>query len=455
MVFSTVLSTFLAFLLVLLLCLARGWYVGWALLTGVVLFFALGLRQGYTAAELCRMAAQKARTSFVAIAALLLMGAITGLWRASGTITYCIHHGMRLIRPPLFLLLAFLICAVFSYVLGTSFGVASTAGVVLIALARFGGVSELVAGGAVLSGAFFGDRGSPASSSAILVASITGTELYANVKKMFATGFLPLMLSAALYAVLSPRHPLQAVDPMVAGAVERAAVLSWTALLPAFLMLVLPLLHVSIRLAMVSSIAAAAGVAVFVQHLSLAQVLRAALLGCQAEGELAAVLSGGGVRSMLSTCLVVLLTGLYSGLLEGTRVLEPLQGRTLALGRRLGRFPAAIFTGLGAAMVFCNQTVAVMLSEQLLRAGYADRSELALDIENSGVLLPALVPWSIASSVPLAMLGVGPGALPWAVLLWLTPLTYLLTKRRFFPGETAERQEPCDTSVGPPTDRGI
>lgn len=426
-------GVFLTFLGVLLLCIVKGWFVGWALLAGLALFFALGLRRGCPAKELCAMAGDKARTSLVAITALFLMGAITGLWRASGTITYCIHHGMRLITPPLFLLIAFLICAALSYMLGTSFGVASTAGVVLMALARFGGVSELAAAGAVLSGAFFGDRGSPASSSAILVASVTGTDLYANVKRMFVTGLPPLLLCAALYAALSPRHPLQAVDPAVAGAVEQAFVLSWMALLPALLMLVLPLFHVSIRLAMLGSMAAAAGVAVWVQRLSLPEVVRAALLGYPAEGELAAVLSGGGVRSMVSTCLVVLLTGLYSGLLEGIRVLEPLQKQVLSLCRRLGRFPTAILTGLGAAMVFCNQTVAVMLSEQLLRSGYNDRAELAIDIENSGVLLPALVPWSIASSVPLAMIGVGPEALPYAALLWLTPLTYLFTKKYFFP----------------------
>lgn len=431
-------AVFLIFLGVLLLCVVKGWFVGWALLTGLALFFALGLRRGYSVKALCAMAGDKARTSLVAITALLLMGAITGLWRASGTITYCIHHGMRLITPPLFLLIAFLICAALSYVLGTSFGVASTAGVVLMALARFGGVSEVAVGGAVLSGAFFGDRESPASSSAILVASVTGTELYDNVKKMFATGLPPLLLCAALYAALSPRHPLQAVDPAVAGAVEQSFALSWTALLPALLMLILPLLHVSIRLAMLGSIAVAAGVAVWIQHLSPLEVVQAALLGYQAEGELAAVLSGGGVRSMVSTCLVVLLTGLYSGLLEGIRVLEPLQKKVLSLCRRLGRFPTAILTGLGSAMVFCNQTIAVMLSEQLLRPGYTDRAELAIDIENSGVLLPALVPWSIASSVPLSMIGVGPEALPYAALLWLTPLSYLFTKKYFFPAGSAQ-----------------
>ena len=427
------LAVFLLFLGALALCLAMGWFVGWALLAGLALFFALGRKKGYSAGALWAMALEKAKKSLVVVTVMLLVGAITGLWRASGTITYCIHHGMRLITPPLFLLIAFLISAALSYILGTSFGVASTAGVILMALARFGGVNELLAGGAVLSGVFFGDRCSPASSSAILVASVTGTRLYDNVRRMFATGLPPLALCLVFYGVLSLCNPLQAVDGAMAQAVERAFVLSWAALLPAAVMLVLPLLHVPIRATMLGSIAAAAAVAVAVQHMPPGQVLRAALLGYQAEGTLGAVLSGGGVRRMLSTCFVVLLTSLYSGLLEGIRVLEPLQGRVLGLCRRLGRFPAAVLTGIGASMVFCNQTIAIMLSEQLLRPGYEDSGELAIDIENAGVLLTALVPWSIAAAAPLAMLDVGPGALPWAALLWMTPLTYLFTKKYFFP----------------------
>ena len=228
-------GVFLTFLGVLLLCIVKGWFVGWALLAGLALFFALGLRRGCPAKTMCIIAIGKAKKSGIVITVMLLVGAITGLWRASGTITYCIHHGMRLITPPLFLLLAFLICAALSYVLGTSIGVASTAGVILMALARFGGVSELITGGTVLSGVFFGDRCSPASSSASLVAAVTGTKLYDNVRKMFATGLPPLLLCFAFHGALSLKNPLQAVDGAMAAAMAEAFALSWLTLVPALL----------------------------------------------------------------------------------------------------------------------------------------------------------------------------------------------------------------------------
>ena len=304
-------GVFLTFLGVLLLCIAKGWFVGWALLAGLALFFALGLRRGCPAKAMCAIAIEKAKKSGIVITVMLLVGAITGLWRASGTITYCIHHGMRLITPPLFLLLAFLICAALSYVLGTSFGVASTAGVILMALARFGGVSELITGGTVLSGVFFGDRCSPASSSASLVAAVTETRLYDNVRKMFATGLPPLLLCFAFHGALSLKNPLQAGDGAMAAAMAEAFALSWLTLVPALLMLLLPLLRVPIRAAMLWSIAAAALVAATVQHMPLGAILRA--LRVPGGGS-----AGGGAlrRRRVEYPLHLLCTGAHRALLR-------------------------------------------------------------------------------------------------------------------------------------------
>ena len=108
-----------------------------------------------------------------------------------------------MITPRAFLLIAFLLSSILSYALGTSFGVIGTAGVVMMALSRSGGVNELLTAGAVMSGAYFGDRCAPASSCANLIAVITDTELYSNVRLMLRTGMLPLVLTTAITLVLS------------------------------------------------------------------------------------------------------------------------------------------------------------------------------------------------------------------------------------------------------------
>lgn len=423
------------FFAMLAACLFGGWSVSWALLGGLGLFWGYGLKQGFSHRELWEMAWAKCKKSLIVVRIIALIGVITGLWRCGGVIACCIVWGVRLVTPRLFLVLAFVLCAAFSYVLGTSYGVSSTLGVILMALARSGGVDPTVAAGVVLSGVYFGDRCSPASSAASLVAAVTDTDLYRNVRQMLRTAALPTLLTLAAYLLLSLRHPLARVDGTVLAVLEGRFQLSWWTLLPAVIMLLLPLWKVPVHLAILASSAAAAVLA-GVQGFGMVEILAAAWGGYWPEdASLRAVLSGGGVTSMAESYAIVILTGLYSGILEGTGSLRPLSGRAEALAGRIGRFPAMAVVSALCAAVLCNQAVTSMMGEQLLGRAYTDREELAIDIENSGILIAGLIPWSIACSIPLAMLGAGPAAIPYALLLWLIPLCYLFIKRRYYPGD--------------------
>ena len=213
---------FALFLAAMLFCLVKGFSLAWALLFALVLFFALGLRRGYGAKALVKMAWSKMPKSMIVLRILFFIGLLTGLWRSCGTIAFFIYHGIRVITPSLFILVAFLLTVLLSYALGTSFGVASTAGVVLMALARSGGVSEAVTAGVILSGIYFGDRGAPTSSCASLVAALTETDLYGNVRRMFQTAALPYALCLVAYTVLSFRNPIVTVDETMLDASPRA-----------------------------------------------------------------------------------------------------------------------------------------------------------------------------------------------------------------------------------------
>ena len=144
-------AAFMIFLALVAACLVLGKPVAWALLGGLAVFWLLGLRLGFTNAQLWEMAWEKCKKSLIVVSVIALIGVITGLWRVSGTIAFCIVRGVELVTPGLFLFIAFLLCAALSYVLGTSYGVSSTMGVILMALARSGGVSPAVTAGVVLS----------------------------------------------------------------------------------------------------------------------------------------------------------------------------------------------------------------------------------------------------------------------------------------------------------------
>ena len=145
------------------------------------------------------------------------------------------------------------------------------------------------------------------------------------------------------------------------------------------------------------------------------------------------------LAAMLECSVLVMTTGLLGGLLGGLRVFDAVQDRLERVADRAGLFPAALLTSTAAAAVFCNQSIAVMMGAAMLRDAYekrgASREELAIDLENSGIVTAGLIPWSIANSIPLAMLGASANATLYAALLYLIPICYLFTKRWFYPGK--------------------
>lgn len=435
-----ILLCFGLFLAAVIGCLACGYSLVWALLFGLVLFFCLGLQKGFPVRDLLAMAWSKGRDSLIVVPVFLIIGIVMAMWRSSGTIAFFLYHGLKGISPSWFILVAFLLSALLSYALGTSYGVTGTCGVILITLARSGHVDLAITAGAILSGAYFGDRCSPMSSCATLVAACTGTKLYANVREMLRTAALPTVLTIGVFAVLSLRNPISSVDSAVLSALSEHFSLHWATLLPAVIMLILPLLKVPVKWAMAISALCAFALTVLLQGLPFTEALRAAVLGYQpVQPELQAILTGGGLISMVSTCIIVFITSLYAGILEGIDALASAHAWVEQLAQKIGLFPTSMVVSTVLAAVFCNQAVTVLMDEQLLSESYrkrgASRTELAMDISNSGVLIAGLIPWSIAISVPLSMLNVGNEAIPWCVLLYLIPLCYLPTKRFFRAGQ--------------------
>ncbi len=147
----------------MVLCISLDYTMVIALFIGLAAFAAIGTKKGYTVRALTGMGVRGVKDAFVVVKIMCIIGFITAAWRSSGTIAFFVYYGIKLITPDLFLIVTFILSCLLSYALGTSFGVAGTVGVIFITLARSGGVSEIVTAGAVMSGIYFGDRGSPVS----------------------------------------------------------------------------------------------------------------------------------------------------------------------------------------------------------------------------------------------------------------------------------------------------
>lgn len=411
-----------AFGALLLLSVGLGFSLVWALLGGYGLFFLYGLLRGHRPGALWRMSLAGVRTVGNILFLFLLIGAITGLWRGAGTIPFLIYYGSGLISPAVFPLVAFLLCALLSFLTGTSFGTAATMGTICMAMGSAMGLSPVLTGGAILSGAFWGDRCSPMSTSALLVAALTKTDLYHNLRQMVKTALVPMALACLLYLAgglgsHNGTFSRDLLDPFARG-----FSLHWVTVVPAAVILVLSALKRSVRLTMGLSILASALVCLLVQGMAPLELAKTALLGYTPRlPELAGLLSGGGVVSMAGPFCIVCISATYSGLFQGTGLLEGIRRPIARLARRFTPFGALAVTAVGTCLISCNQTLAILLSHSLCKEDWATE-ELAVALENTTVVLAPLVPWSIAGAVPLAAIGAPVAALGAAWYLYLIPL---------------------------------
>lgn len=203
----------------LALCVALGQSILYALTFGLVLFLLYGRRRGFSWGALLGSALSGVKTVRNILFIFLLIGMLTALWRAGGTIPAIVCAAGALIRPEVFYLLSFLLNCGVSVLTGTSFGTAATMGVVCMTMARTMGLSPMLVGGAILAGAFFGDRWSPVSTSALLICQLTETSIFDNLKGMCATVALPQLFRLLLLGYHSG-------DPAVAAMLDGGGILS-------------------------------------------------------------------------------------------------------------------------------------------------------------------------------------------------------------------------------------
>lgn len=402
----------------------------YGLLVGMFVFMAAAVRSGYTLKDVARMMRDGIRESFIVVGVLLIIGAMTGIWRGCGTIPLLVVYGTELIHPKLFILFAFLLPAAVSYLIGTSFGTSASIGVVMMLLCRMSSADPILTAGAVMSGIFFGDRASPASSCAHLNAHLTRTEIYGNVKLMLKDCLPALFITIGAYTFLSLKNPVLSVSTTILDQIQAQFTFTPWLLIPALIILIAPLFKVNIKAAMAVSILCASVMAVIIQKMGLTELIRTILLGFEAEGELETLLSGGGVRSMAHACIMIVISATYSGIFNGTQMLSGVESSLEKFSEKTSLPVMTLLTGLPMIMFSCNQTLALMLQVPLIRPIYEKRGisheKLMLDLSDTTVLLSGLVPWCLACSMPLEMLNAEPACLPFAFFLYLPAITMLI-----------------------------
>lgn len=429
------------FCLGLLLCIILKVSILYALAAGLVLFLLYGRRKGFSWRELVDMSISGVKTVKNILITFLLIGMLTALWREAGTIPVIVCYATRLIRPALFLVMTFLLNCLVSVLTGTAFGTAATMGVICATIAATLQVDFVLVGGAVLSGVFFGDRCSPVSTSALLVSELTGTNIFDNIKRMLRTAAVPMLVTCAIYTAVGLFTRSEGELPDLYSLFGRAFHLHWVALLPAVIILVLSVMRVNVKIAMGVSILSALPIALLMQHTAVSELPMLLLTGYHAaDPEVGVLLNGGGITSMVKVACIVCLSSSYSGIFQKTGLLDGIKEHIHRFSRKTTPFAAMLVTSVGAGMIACNQTLAIMLTHQLCGEVEEDPRKLAIALENTAVVTAPLVPWSIAGGVPLATVGAPLTAMLFACFLYLLPLWQLMLAVR-------EKRKQCTQEV--------
>lgn len=416
------------FLAGLIACVFLDISILYAMLFGYACFFVQACYQGHSLASILHFSLSGVRKSQNILILFVLIGMLTGSWRASGTIPYLVYNSVDWINPRFFVLSAFVLSTLMSSLIGTSFGTASIMGTVLVILAEINGVNLAMTAGAVLAGAYFGDRCSPMSSSARLVCDLTRTEYYDNIGMWLQTVAIPYGLSIAAYVLFCRTEQAQVLDAAFLQEFTLYFRFNWLLILPALTLIALSLYKINVRLNMLLSVLLACALCLFVQDSTWTQVLAALVFGYDspAATQLGAMFSGGGIVSMLRAGAIVLIASSYVGIFEATNMLKNIEGASAVLSRKIGAYGATLLAGMGTSMLACNQTLAILMTDLLCNRNYTSQKRLALDIVNTTVLISGLIPWSIACAVPLAIMKADSSAIVYAFFLYLTPLWNLL-----------------------------
>lgn len=359
------------------------------------------------------------------IVILLLIGAVSGSWMVSGVVPTLIYYGMKVITPSIFLFASCAICALISVMTGSSWTTIATIGVALIGIGTAQGYEPGWVAGAIISGAYFGDKVSPLSDTTVLASSSAGTPLFTHIRFMMVTTVPSFIITLIVFLVVSLMHS----EPSAAQTADFSNDLRNTFNISPWLLLV-PVLTAVLIVRKVSAIATLfiaaviAGVAalIFQPHIITAissstpvdhassmsfveafKGLSITYYGATAidtgNEALNSLVSTRGMNGMLSTVFLIIAASCFGGTLVGSGMLQSLTDALVSLvKRRVTMVTATVGTGIFANMITGDQYLSILLTSSLYRKLYHERGYdsklLSRSVEDSATVVSVLIPWN-------------------------------------------------------------
>jgi Na+:H+ antiporter, NhaC family len=357
------------------------------------------------------------RTSGV-IWILFLVGLLLPSWYMAGTIEQMVSIALKIITPEHFILLAFIISMCFSMLLGTTVGTLSSIGIPLIASAQILNIPLEVVTGAIISGAFVGDRTSPFSSAHQLLANTVELPVQKIFRSMILSTVLAVVIGLMFYAFLDVHFVKNADDLYQMGNTGTFNIFKY---IPPLILILMVIFRIKIIYAFIFSISSACIIAIF-NGVKVTFLLSSLWYGIEGVG--------GGLVNMYLLLLFLCLAGAYNGLLEELKVLQTLLDRWLNKSHSLFTDTIkAMLATLGITLVAANQTLPIIMTGRSFLEHWSknySKEELARVMADSTMLFPGIVPWSVLTIMCSTIVGINIfDYLGYAIFLWILPILTL------------------------------
>ncbi|SDJ12949.1 Na+/H+ antiporter NhaC [Natribacillus halophilus] len=349
---------------------------------------------------------------------LITVGAIIGTWILGGVVPTLIYYGINMIHPVIFLFAAMVVCAITSLCTGTSFGTAGTAGVAMIAVGQSFGIPLPLVAGAVISGAYVGDKLSPLSDTTVLVSSLTKVDIVEHIRSMLFVSLPAFVIASILFIIVGIFYVGGTVDMSQAQetmfALEEFFNIQWYMLIPAMIVVAL----LAMRKPPIPTIAFGALLgaiwAVLFQGRSIYDSFMALYEGYAVETGYLIIdelLNTGGIEFMLDVILLILLALGLGGLMEKTGILQTLTNMLASWANSTGKLSlstmlTAFFGNFFGGAAYVSSITGSKITEKNYEHMNVDKRILARNTEAGGTVMTPLVPWTDGGVYMAAVLGV-------------------------------------------------
>ncbi len=411
----------------------------------------IGLRNKVTFNEMLESVYKNIKTTSGAILILLFVGSLAGTWLISGIIPTMIYYGLQVLNPTIFLAVAVVISAIISLVTGSSWGTTATIGIALIGIGKGLGIHEGMIAGAVISGAYFGDKISPMSDTTNLAAAMANINLFKHIRYMLYTTGPSISIALGLFIILGffqDTHGEMQNLEILNGIKNTFNISPWLLLVPV-VVIVLIIKKVEPVVALLVGTVLGAIAAVIAQpevlqavlqldsltiHDSYKAVMNAIVSEISIETNNATLndlFSSGGMKGMLSTIWLILAAMVFGGIMEAIGALRSISNALL----RMAKGDFGVFASTAATCIFFNGTVSdqylaivvpgKMYAEAFKEKGLAPEN-LSRTLEDSGTVTSVLFPWNTGGAYNAGVLGVATVAyVPFAFFNLISPLMTL------------------------------